>query len=166
MNGKDFLEDVRVSEHRNAIDRAERSLRSQRGFNSAMAVHSDRPSKTALWSEGMHVPPRVVSAGALPYARAVAAAVPLKPRIHGSVERGTLRTHVPEVVLTDGTSTVNENHMAKVRIRRALTGQRAMSSACPSPVITTVDHGDHKVRTLHSDIRAELFGKAILGKIR
>ncbi len=75
---------IRALEHVAAINRTERNARSERGFNTAMRVNSDRPSKLVRLSDGsmpgITVAFQRIHADALTYAQRCSAAQELKRR--------------------------------------------------------------------------------------
>lgn len=62
------------------IDRSAKYQHSERGFNSAMRVASDRPSRVELWTAGMRVSPQRVHTDGLSYSQRTEAAKPLPQR--------------------------------------------------------------------------------------
>jgi hypothetical protein len=71
------LDELEVISTTAKIDRAERQIRSERGFNEYMRVASDRPSRIEIWTPGMTVTFQRVHAAPLTYKQRVAAAKPL-----------------------------------------------------------------------------------------
>lgn len=78
------LDLIEALERTHAIDRADRYQRSERGFNTAMRVSSDRPSKLVRLSDGstpgMFVAFQRVRSDAMTYSQRVAAAQALPNR--------------------------------------------------------------------------------------
>lgn len=62
------------------IDRSAKYQHSDRGFNVAMRVSSDRPSRVKRWTAGMHVSPQRVHVDGLTYSQRTEASKPLPKR--------------------------------------------------------------------------------------